>query len=351
VALDIPEIARLARADSGALYLATVVRTEGPCYRKVGARLLVGELGRLAGAVSGGCVERALVRRIEWLTRAGAAIETYDTAADGDETDASYLGCGGTIDVLLQRIDPALLGMLERVAGRDGDACIATVLSSADVATPVGSSWAWLGDSDGASAPAWAAAFQDRAVASLGDQSHRRVTADGPAGPITALVEYVPPPRRLLVAARHYDAGPLLRIAREAGWEVTLATGQDADDLGAPDTRIGLDEPGIDAWVRGNRGGAVVIMTHSVALDRRCLATALRAGPPRYLAVLGPSSRTRSLIEAIGDLPDGVADCVRAPAGLNLGGEGAASIAIAIVAELEKVYARRTPVLELDGPP
>ena len=68
MSMDIPQIVRLARIAPAPLHLATEIDTEGPCYRKIGARLLVSNMGRVAGSVSGGCLERDLVKRIAWLT-------------------------------------------------------------------------------------------------------------------------------------------------------------------------------------------------------------------------------------------------------------------------------------------
>ena len=104
MSLDLPQIVRSARTSSGPHLLATVVRTEGPCYRRIGARMLVGPEGRVAGGVSGGCLERDLVRRIDWLAKDGPRVVRFDTGADGDTEDAPALGCGGTVDVL--RVDP-----------------------------------------------------------------------------------------------------------------------------------------------------------------------------------------------------------------------------------------------------
>jgi xanthine dehydrogenase accessory factor len=91
MSLDIPQIVSKARCATGPLYLATIVDTEGPSYRRIGARLLVGEHGRLAGSVSGGCLERELVRRSAWLSDSGPRVLRYDTAAEGDEEERAYL--------------------------------------------------------------------------------------------------------------------------------------------------------------------------------------------------------------------------------------------------------------------
>jgi xanthine dehydrogenase accessory factor len=162
------------------------------------------------------------------------------------------------------------------------------------------------------------------------------------------LIEHVPAPRRLLVAGRHYDAGPLVRLAMEAGWHVCVAAEPTDDDLGTPHERAALTEPALTQWIAANPRGAMVIMTHSVALDRLCLRAALRADTLPYVAVLGPVARTRKLLAAIAEheaLPERAVAQLRSPAGLALGGEGAAAVALSVVAELEQIFGRRTPKL------
>ena len=100
---DIPETA-LAwhRAGTGAA-LATVVETWGSAPRPVGSQLAISGAGEIAGSVSGGCVEGAVV------------VEAMDALQDGktrileygvsdDEAFAVGLACGGTIRVMVEPV-------------------------------------------------------------------------------------------------------------------------------------------------------------------------------------------------------------------------------------------------------
>ena len=81
--------------------LVTLVRAEGSSYRKPGARLLtIG--GEYAGTISGGCLEAEVLKKAAWAVRSGALVERYSTTFD-DTSDIPYgLGCGGTVDLLLE---------------------------------------------------------------------------------------------------------------------------------------------------------------------------------------------------------------------------------------------------------
>lgn len=349
MSLDIPDIVSKAGGATGPLHLATVVDTEGPSYRRIGGRLLVGALGRLAGSVSGGCLERDLVRRIAWLTAEGPRLMTFDTAADGDEEDRAYLGCGGTIHVLLEQADARTLELLAWVAARSGPCAIVTVLESRDGATVrVGDKHAAASDAQCPQAPAWGAVCEAAVRECLASRAHLHRELRAAGGSMRVLVEYVPPPRRLLVAGRHYDTGPLVRLAMEAGWHVCVAAAHTEDDLGTPNERIQLNEQALRGWLDANPRGAMVIMTHSVPLDRLCLELALRADRLPYVAVLGPVARTHKLLAAITErepLPERAVAQLRSPAGLALGGEGAAAVALSVVAELERTFGQRIPTM------
>jgi xanthine/CO dehydrogenase XdhC/CoxF family maturation factor len=83
--------------------MATVIRTEGASYRKLGAWMLVTRDGTRVGTISGGCLEAEVARRIWWLTENGAWIRRYSTDSDEDAKDGYGLGCGGAIHLLLER--------------------------------------------------------------------------------------------------------------------------------------------------------------------------------------------------------------------------------------------------------
>ena len=79
--------------------LATVVALDGSSYRKPGVRMLILENGYTVGAVSGGCVEKEIVRQTASVFSSGEAkIMTYD--------GRYRLGCEGILYILLEPFDP-----------------------------------------------------------------------------------------------------------------------------------------------------------------------------------------------------------------------------------------------------
>src|SRR5512134_53356 len=85
---------------------AVVVRTFGSAPRPEGAVLLYATDGRIAGSVSGGCVEGAAAEEIDRARATGHARVIRYGISDEQAWDVG-LACGGTIDVLVEPIAPA----------------------------------------------------------------------------------------------------------------------------------------------------------------------------------------------------------------------------------------------------
>ena len=101
---DIPETA-LAwhRAGQGAV-LATVIETWGSAPRPVGSQLAISGGGEIAGSVSGGCVEGAVVvEAMEAVEEGGARLLEFGVS--DDEAFAVGLTCGGTIHLYVEPLD------------------------------------------------------------------------------------------------------------------------------------------------------------------------------------------------------------------------------------------------------
>jgi xanthine dehydrogenase accessory factor len=84
--------------------LATVVSVERRAPRDPGASMVVNDRGEIAGSVSGGCVEGALVETAQKVIANGEpALVTFGIS--DDEAFGIGLSCGGTIHVFVERVD------------------------------------------------------------------------------------------------------------------------------------------------------------------------------------------------------------------------------------------------------
>ena len=326
---------------------AVVVRTFGSAPRPEGAVLLRADDGRIAGSVSGGCVEGAAAEEVERARRDGQSRVIRYGISDEDAWDVG-LACGGTIDVL---VEPAVAGAVE-AAARDRGAAIATPLPADAPPPEFGSSPPGDGASpqeplivtaDGIAgggslgSPASDAALVAAAREALLRGTSRTVEIDGRS----IFVEAFPVRPRLVVVGAVEVARSLVRFARELGYETIVVDGRasfatperfpssEVDRLivGWPDEVA--DEIGLGP------DDAVAVLTHDVKFDEPAIVEALRRGC-RYVGAVGSrktqADRRQRLREAgVGE--DELAR-LRGPIGLDLGGRNPAETALAIISEV-----------------
>lgn len=308
---DIPKIA-LAwhRAARGAV-LATVVETWGSAPRPVGSQLVIARDGEIAGSVSGGCVEGAVI------------VEAIDALEDGksrmlefgvtdDEAFAVGLACGGRIRVMVEPVGAAL-----------PEAMLADLVAACTARVPL----AYVVNTVTQSRKlVEASAYPDRFVA---DKS-------GFEG--EAFVAIHNPPLKLIVVGAVHIAQPLLVMARLAGYDPVLVDPRSAFGSQArfPDQLIIDDWPDEALTAIGpDARTAVVTLSHDPKIDDPALITALDTDA-FYIGSLGSTRTHTKRVARLTEAGFSAAQIARihAPVGLNIGGKSPAEIAISIMAQL-----------------
>ena len=229
------------RADGAEIGRAVVVRTFGSAPRPEGAVLLATADGRIAGSVSGGCVEGAAFEEIQRARATGRSRVIRYGISDEQAWDVG-LACGGVIDVLVEpsrargcrgrgagggasRIRPAAgpwsrrfpptrpgpkRGRIRRARASRRPRCwsrgrtdASTVRSAIRHSTPSSSGWPWN---------RWPAEPPERSSS---------------AGR-SLFIEAFPTPPRLIVVGAAQVAIPLVAIARTLGYETIVVDGRPA---------------------------------------------------------------------------------------------------------------------------
>lgn len=336
-------------SEGGVGVLASVVHAEGSTYRRAGARVLVLPDERSVGLLSGGCLEGDLLLRARRVRESGEAVLVrYDGTAD-DLVWGLGLGCAGIVEVLLEPVDaarPGPLAWLDECLAARRPGVLATVLASPDLA--LGTRFVDGGDG----APAAIRRAMERV------RSEGRTRAFEEPG-TRALLEFVEPPLPLLVLGAGPDAAPVVGLAVELGWEVTVADARPAYARREhfPAAREVLRVAPEDAPARLEVGPETVaiVMTHHYLHDKVLLRWLLTTRA-RYVGMLGPRQRTLDLLRDLRDEGFEPAEesltRLHAPAGLDIGGEGAQEIALSLAAEIRAVLAGRRggPLRERKGP-
>lgn len=290
--------------------LSTLFSARGSTYRPVGS-MMVSLPGMHAGGISGGCLEEYVARIGERATRSTPAVMlSFDTHRDA-EGAVPVLGCGGSLEVLVERLRPEHVVLLKRfadAAARDTDAWLACVVARTGERVAVMRTW--LG----------------------GRPSLLTRNAD-------VLFQHVPPLTRLVIFGAGDDAQPLCSVASMLGWHVTVVDrrGRLATRARFPQARqvVAADWPEAIEMLTFSSRSAAVLMTHDLDDDARILSLLPQHLP--YTGALGPAHRREWLLEQALSLTFDREDPpppVRGSIGLDLGDRSPAGIAVAVVAEI-----------------
>jgi xanthine/CO dehydrogenase XdhC/CoxF family maturation factor len=165
---------------------------------------------------------------------------------------------------------------------------------------------------------------------------------------VEVFLELLRPPIPLVIFGGGPDAVPLVRLAGELGWHVTVVDGRPASASRAwfprADAVIFCHPEQVGEQVRLDGDTVAVVMTHNYLTDLRLLELLLPS-PVRYLGLLGPKSRSERLLLDLSQAGIRTTEAQRrrlyAPVGLDLGAETSEEIALAILAEIKAVLAGR----------
>jgi len=321
--------------------VATLVNTRGTTPRKEGAKMLVGEGGRVLGSVTiGGCVDAQVIEEsADVLDRNTPRLLELNL---GDE-EAWEIGltCGGIIEVF---VEPVALGQggsatvmfddrARAHAEGGGRAVIVTRLDPPHngaklLLLDTGAREGTLGDGF------LDERFEPEARSALGAGKSRTLFLEN----VRAFAEVFVPPSTLLVVGASHVAMPLTTMAKVLGFRTIVVDGRprfatkerfpDADDL-----RIGVPSE-LVAQVPLIPTTALVLVAHDYKYDLPVLRHALGT-PVGYIGLLGSTRRGAAILNLLRE--EGVSEealtRVRVPIGLDLGAQSAAEIALSILAE------------------
>jgi len=313
--------------------LATIYDTHGPCYRKSGAMMLFNSQGEQFGMLSGGCLESDIaVNARKVMHTAQPVLLRYDGS---DEDDLSFhlgIGCGGTVYIMLQQVNEqndylSLIQVYNALKQRVSGYYYQAIIDKNDDAQ------AYFAAEKITDIAATAAIVQRPQNNSDKANKSNNSTNNWLATPI------VPEPH-LLVIGGGIDARPLVNMAKQLGWQVSLWDPRPANArkeyFSNVDHIIKGEAEVLTTFVAQKDVNAAILMSHNVAIDAQALR-AIASTKLHYVALLGPVNRRQQVIAQAkvetqiehGSLPFIFAG----PSGLNIGGTLPESIALSILAE------------------
>jgi xanthine/CO dehydrogenase XdhC/CoxF family maturation factor len=315
---------------SDSAILCTLVSVKGSSYRRPGARLLIVNNCRIAGNVSGGCLEEDLMFHANQVSITGIAqVVKYDTTNENDLVWGVGLGCNGIVHVLVEKLDLNRLPVNDLYQNLQDEKSIELVC---------------IHDEQ----------LNDKSL--LGTYIRNNCNTSLLKN---AFIQTLAPPHHLVIFGAGNDAIVLHTLAHELGWTITIADPRPAyatkDRFPKARAIIGSSSHSLVAQANIKPEYSCVVMTHHYIHDLPVLKDLL-SSPCGYIGLLGPKKRAEKILNDIAS--EGLAitqlmkERLHAPVGLNLGGDTPQSVALSIIAEIQAYLSRRDarPLRERNEP-
>ncbi len=320
-------------SDGKPVAVATVVSTWGSAPRQPGAKLAVTPPHDMAGSVSGGCVEGAVIdSAIESLADYTPRLLHFGVA---DETAWEVgLACGGQIDIYVEPLDPELFAVLSERTQADTPHVMVTVISGDALGTKI------VVDADGMPYAVGDPDALDTLTISAFAALSSGQTGCATAGDYDVFIEVIQPRPHLIVIGGAHVAVALTQMAHMMGFRVSMIDPRSAfasadrfPDLAGNISHAYPDKAlpalGLDAY------SYVVILSHDPKIDDPALRVALPSAAP-YIGVMSSRKTHKGRIErltAAGISPEQLAR-IHTPIGLDIGAKTPEEIALSIMGEI-----------------
>jgi xanthine dehydrogenase accessory factor len=344
------DIEKLARVEKR-VAMATLVATRGTSPKREGAKMWVGEEGRILGSVTiGGCIDARVIAESEKALASSQAQLLQMNLGNEDAWEVGFT-CAGDVDVLIEPFDLTnpknqLLPLYRAIrASVDNGKCTALVTSLKDTGSKLlvfedGKLSGTLG------APQLDLEARDTALDLIQRRTSATVSLRSGSAPVEVFCEVHGPPPTLIVFGAGHIAMPLVKLAHDMGLKTIVVDGRprfatkerfpDADEL-----LIGIPSE-IAQTLAYTSSTFVVLTAHDYKYDLPVLKFVLPSSAA-YIGLLGSRRRGKAIAEFLQEsgMDSDVLDRLHVPTGLDIGAETAAEIALSILAEAFAVKSGR----------
>ncbi|MCJ8312302.1 MAG: XdhC family protein [Saccharospirillaceae bacterium] len=283
--------------------LASITHVVGSSYRKPGAMMLMNQYGEKFGQLSGGCIENDLLKQCHKVLSTGKDIQVlYDARSQSDES--WFLGCGGCVDICLQTVS-------QENAYQQLDKLLDSLKQ------------------------------RKTSYYQINPQQQNKLSLK--ANLQNAFVIKTLP--HLLIFGGGQDAIPMVNIAKQMGWLVSLVDPRSLfgklSDFPMVDNLFGQPALSLDQSFLKSIDGAIV-MSHQLHLDAQAIEV-LQNSSAKYIGLLGPTDRKKKVLKLVAKP---ITKNITGPMGLAIGGELPEAIALATISQCHQVlFAKATVCL------
>lgn len=329
------------RESNQEIAVTTVVGTWGSAPRPVGSKMITTMTGGIAGSVSAGCVEGAVIQEAVSVISSGKPRLIEFGVADETAWEVG-LACGGKIKVFIEpgfSLD-SIYDTLKRNMSNGLPFVTLTFIEGPDEII----NKKLLIQADGTSigdliVPEQAQTSLQTAMDYLENEKSGTVSLPDV---YEVFIEAHPLPPKLIIIGAVHLSEPLITIANSIGFETILI---DPREAFATRERFPHVDQLLEQWPQDalsdlilDKSAYIVVLTHDPKLDDPALLLSLKSGA-RYVGALGSRRTNRKRMERLqkAGLTEDQLSRLHAPIGLDLGGRSTSEIAVSIMAEIIQV--------------
>jgi xanthine dehydrogenase accessory factor len=321
--------------------VTTVIETWGSAPRPVGSKMITTSKGGIAGSVSAGCVEGAVIQEA-LLVMETEKPKLIEFGVADDTAWEVGLACGGTIKVFIEpgfALNSIYQTLADKIKQGESFVTITVLEGQENIINKkmlIQSDGNFIGD---LSLP--------EGTSRIIEESHLFLES-GESGILTLpdgtviFLEVYPPPSKLLIIGAVQLADPLITLANAVGFDSILI---DPREAFATRDRFPHVKMLVRKWPQEalaelvlDKSTYIVVLTHDPKIDDPALQSSLRSDA-RYVGALGSHRTNQKRLERLrmeGLMEEELSN-LHAPIGLDLGGRSPGEIAVSIMAEIVKV--------------
>jgi len=328
-------------SDNNVLALATVINTWGSSPRGISAKMLVNAEGEMAGSVSGGCVEGAVVEVAMEVIQTGIPQRLHFGVSDETAWEVG-LACGGEIEVFVRLLDNNVFEALKSGWERGEPSVLCVVIKGTEDYLGHEILYHSRGRIAGNISYSHLEVIDSLAMDALnrGTSSKMMVTLmNGVEDEI--FIDVIPSPPVFIIIGGVHIAIPLVAFANTLGFQTIVIDPR--RKFGSPD-RFKHAAQVINGWPQKvltelnlSPSTAVAVLSHDPKIDDPALETVLSSSA-FYVGALGSKKTQSARRERL--LASGLTEIqvnrIKGPIGLDLGARSPEEIALAIMADIIK---------------
>lgn len=326
------------------LAIATVIQTWGSGPRPVGSSMIISEDLEMAGSVSGGCVEGAILKSVPNILKTNIPMCVGFGVTD-EEAWAVGLSCGGQIQVFIEPFlsssEPEMWHILRGGLSENRGTVLLTKLNDeASEHLLVLPNGEIIEQGQGSSKAPRPLALTENALRAYTERKTQTVTLEDGT---TWFAQVFPPKMKLVIVGAAHITVDLVHLAQYFGFETIVIDPRgifaEKTQFPTPPDQLFVDWPAevlpdmtLDAYT------FAVLLTHDPKIDDQALHILLKSDVA-YIGALGSKKTHEKRVKRLTNAGFSEAEIsrVHAPIGMAISAKSAREIALSIVGELIKV--------------